>query len=297
VARRWSLLGAVLLASGCHDSTGLHVFARLGALTYDALALQIARPTDTSGAPPQVLVDPTTNGRYAGPFHGGDQDVYVYLPDELDGARLECTMTALLSSAVVGQGQTDATVHRQAIEDVQIFMVAAGAGGAGGTGGSSGEGGLGGSTPGAAGAGPPTGGSSGSSGSQKSGNGNACNSAPDCASDHCVDGICCESDCTGACTSCANPGTQGLCRPAPAGAPDPRGMCADMGATTCGTNGLCDVSGHCAKYPAGTACGSATCKNDGMMTPAPTCDGAGACQQAPKMKCAGACTDAMCTGP
>ena len=260
--------------------------------TYDALALQIARPADTGGAPAEVLVDPTTNGRYTGPFHGGDQDVYVYLPDELDGARLQCTMTALLSSAVVGQGETDATVHRQAIEDVQNLHGRAGIrwrrrhrrlvrdGGWAAR----------------RGAPPATGGAAGASG-RRVGNGTACNSAPDCASNHCVDGVCCESDCTGACTSCDNPGTEGLCRPRPAGVPDPRGMCADMGAATCGTNGLCDVSGHCAKYPAGTACGSATCKKDGMMSPAPTCDGAGACQEAPKMKCAGACTDAMCAGP
>jgi len=286
VARRWSLLGAVLVAIGCHDSTGLHVFARLGALNYDALALQIARPTDTSGAPPQVLVDPASNGRYAGPFHGGDQDVYVYLPDDLDGARLQCSMTALLSSAVVGQGETDATVHRQTVEDVQIFMVGPESTGAGGTGGSSGEAGLGGSAPtGSGGAGPP------------SGNGTACNSAPDCASNHCVDGVCCESDCSGACTSCDNPGTEGLCRPSPGGVPDPRGMCADMGPTTCGTNGLCDVSGHCAKYPAGTSCGSPTCKKDGMLNPGPTCDGTGACKETPAMKCSGSCTDGMCDGP
>lgn len=286
MARRWSLLGAVLVAVGCHDSTGLHVVARLGALNYDTLALGIARPADTSGAPPEVLVDPTTNGRYSGPFHGGDQDVYVYLPDQLDGARLQCTMTALLSSAVAGQGETDATVRRQAVEDVRIFMVGPASGGTGGTGGSSGEGGLGGSAPsGSAGTGPP------------SGNGLACNSAPDCASNHCVDGVCCESDCTGACTSCDNPGTEGLCRPAPAGVPDPRGMCADMGAATCGTNGLCDVSGHCAKYPAGTSCGSPTCKKDGMLTPGPTCDDSGACKEAPAMKCAGGCTDGVCAGP
>jgi hypothetical protein len=283
------------VASGCHDSTGLHVFARLGALEYDTLALQIAGPVDTTGTPPQVLVDPTTSGRYTGPFHGGDQDVYVYLPDDLDGAVLQCTMTALLSSAVVGQGETDATVHRQAVEDVQIVMVGPASGG---TGGSSADSGLGGSASGGStGGGTPTGGGSGTSGAHGSGNGTACNSAPDCASNHCVDGFCCESDCTGACTSCGNPGTEGLCRPAPAGAPDPRGVCADMGAATCGTNGLCDVSGHCASYPAGTACGSPTCKKDGMLTPAPTCDDAGACKDAPAMKCAGACTSAMCSGP
>ena len=277
------MLGAVLVATGCHDSTGLHVFARLGTTEYDALALEIVRPADSSGTS-EVLVDPTTNGRYSGPFHGGDQDVFVYLPDGLDGAHVQCTMAALRSSAVVGQGETDATVHRQSVEDVQIVLGVPGSGGSPG-----GTAGAGGSSP------PPMGGTS---GAHTSANGSACNSAPDCASNHCVDGVCCESDCNGACTSCAMPGSEGLCRPSPADAPDPRRVCADMGAATCGTSGLCDVSGHCAKYPAGTACGSPTCKNAGMLKPAPTCDGAGACQEGSMTKCAGTCTDGMCgAGP
>ncbi len=189
----WWALDAVLvlIVGSCHDATGLHVVARLGAVQYDALALQITRVPDASGASPQVLVDPSGNGRYLGPFTGGDQDVYVYLPDDLGGAAVQCSMTALQGSSAVAQGQANATVRQGAIEDVQIVM-----GANAGTGGSP----------------APT----------NVSNGQACNAAAECASNHCVDGVCCESDCTGACTSCALPGTEGLCRPAPAGVPDPR---------------------------------------------------------------------------
>lgn len=291
------MLAFALLASACHDSTGLHLFAHLGSLNYDALALQITRPAGAAGtSAPQVLVDPATSGRYPGPFQGGDQDVYVYLPDDLDGARLQCTMTALRSSATVAQGESDATVHRQAIEDVQIVMIApsstgatggtSGRGGAGGTGGAPppAAGGMGGSSP------PPA--TGGTTGSQPSANGVVCNTATDCASGHCVDGVCCESECSAACSSCATAGAPGLCRAAPAGVPDPRGICADMGAATCGTNGLCDVSGHCAKYPAGTMCAPPACKNGEMMKGASTCDGAGACHDGATMKCH--CTGDTC---
>ena len=280
------MLGLALLASACHDSTGLHVFAHLGDLPYDALALQITRPA-TAGATtdPEVLVDPATTGRYPGPFQGGDQDVYVYLPDALDGVRLQCTMTALLSSAAVAQGEADATVHRQAIEDVRIEMVAPGS--TTGTGGTppAATGGTGGSA---------SAGTGGTAGAPMAANGSACNTTADCASGHCVDGVCCESDCSSACSSCATPGAEGLCRPAPAGVPDPRGLCADMGAATCGTNGLCDVSGHCAKYPAGTLCAPASCKNTEMMKGASTCDGAGACHDGATTKCSGHCTGDAC---
>ncbi len=261
----WWALGAVLIVGSCHDATGLHVVARLAGVQYDALALQITRVPDASGATPQLLVDPSGNGRYPGPFTGGDQDVYVYLPDDLGGAAVQCSMTALQGATAVAQGQANATVRQGAIEDVQIMM-----GSNSGTGGSP----------------APT----------KVTNGQACNAAADCASNHCVDGVCCESDCTGACTSCALPGTEGLCRPVPAGVPDPRAVCADMGAASCGTNGLCAVSGGCAKYPAGTVCTSATCKADGMMLkPAATCDGAGMCSNPPMMKCSGGCANDTCS--
>ena len=51
-------------------------------------------------------------------------------------------------------------------------------------------------------------------------NGYACTSAPECKSGACVDGVCCESACDGACQACNVPGTEGSCTAAPAGTPE-----------------------------------------------------------------------------
>lgn len=296
---RWALV-AVLVGGSCHEATGLHVFARLGQVQYEALSLAVTRLPDATSATSQVLVDPMTNGRYAGPFKGGDQDVYVYLPDTLDGARVQCSMTALQGSAPIAEGAAEATVHRGAIEDVQIAMGGdsgtggAGVAGAGGMGGVTAGGTGGASSGGAPGMGGAPASTGGGSGAQKASNGQACNTAGDCASTHCVDGLCCESDCPGACTSCALAGAQGLCRPVAAGVPDPRGICADTGSATCGTNGLCDVSGHCAKYAAGTECAAPSCKNGVMLTQAATCDGSGTCVAGQAVKCSSGCAGNAC---
>lgn len=137
-------------------------------------------------------------------------------------------------------------------------------------------------------------GSGGGPGSEKLENGQRCSNGSACVSGHCVDGVCCESTCGDACTTCAAAGAEGLCRPAAAGLPDPRSICADTGAANCGTNGLCDVSGHCARYSIGTTCAAPRCKNGGMLTPMATCDGAGTCRDQPAIKCAAGCAEGSC---
>src|SRR5262249_13963415 len=57
---------------------------------------------------------------------------------------------------------------------------------------------------------------------------------------HCVDGHCCNSACTGACVSCNN--STGTCTPTAQGQVDPRNVCMDQGAASCGQNGKCDGS-------------------------------------------------------
>jgi hypothetical protein len=42
-------------------------------------------------------------------------------------------------------------------------------------------------------------------------NGTACTAASECASGHCVDGVCCEQSCDGTCFSCNQPGSAGQC--------------------------------------------------------------------------------------
>ena len=55
----------------------------------------------------------------------------------------------------------------------------------------------------------------------KFGPGQTCDQNTECDSNFCVDGVCCESACTGACQSCSNPATRGKCVPAAAGVADP----------------------------------------------------------------------------
>ncbi len=99
--------------------------------------------------------------------------------------------------------------------------------------------------------------------------GQPCLIAADCTSGHCVDGVCCSSDCTDVCRSCNVAGAPGFCVPLPGESVDP-GVCDAMhgacgGACACGSNGeclradgdACTGSGQCASHHCG---GSGTCK-------------------------------------
>jgi hypothetical protein len=98
----------------------------------------------------------------------------------------------------------------------------------------------------------------------------------DCTNGHCVDGVCCATACTAACNSCNQTGMEGMCLPVAAGKPDPRKLCLDAGAPSCGRNGLCDGAGMCALYPATTVCAAPSC-NKAILHAGRTCDGKGAC--------------------
>ena len=84
------------------------------------------------------------------------------------------------------------------------------------------------------------------------GNGHACGAATDCQSGFCVDGVCCKSACD-TCFTCAKPGNAGFCMPADVDS-NPRNLCSDQGASSCGETGRCDGAGACQKYAAGTIC-------------------------------------------
>ncbi len=86
-------------------------------------------------------------------------------------------------------------------------------------------------------------------------NGEACDSSGGCASNHCVDGFCCDSDCAGTCEACGNALTgenDGHCAPVLMGT-DPDGDCASE------------------------------CSNDEQL--ASHCDGAGACMEMEPSAC------------
>lgn len=67
-------------------------------------------------------------------------------------------------------------------------------------------------------------------------NGSACSSGAQCASGFCVDGVCCNSSCTGLCKACNVAGSVGTCSNIVAGA-DPANECA--GPATCNGAGAC----------------------------------------------------------
>jgi hypothetical protein len=148
------------------------------------------------------------------------------------------------------------------------------------------------------------------------GNGEACSAKEECGSGFCVEGVCCNSACSGLCESCVA-GQRGRCDPAPDGT-DPKLQCgpatppdagvspdadptdatgADRGIEppdggfqgsnqTCA--GKCNGARAC-RYP-GTekSCGNRWC-NTASEVAAMTCDGQGAC--GPTLS---ACTDYAC---
>jgi len=78
-------------------------------------------------------------------------------------------------------------------------------------------------------------------------NGAQCSNDAQCGSDHCVDGVCCDTACTGMCLACHLPGSVGTCSPIPVGQNDSTNAppCLD----------ICDGNGACVK-DTGTACAS-----------------------------------------
>jgi hypothetical protein len=123
--------------------------------------------------------------------------------------------------------------------------------------------------------------------------GEACTAGVDtCASGFCVDGVCCDSACDGACNTCdgLQPGT---CQPAAAGT-NPRKMCTSDPSMPCALDGTCDGAGQCRIAPVGKVCAPPTCAN-GMATSTSLCDGAGTCNVPSARACAPYACNAMAT--
>jgi hypothetical protein len=123
-----------------------------------------------------------------------------------------------------------------------------------------------------------------SGGTQRQPLGTSCLLATECESAFCVDGVCCNTACNDICVSCALQGAVGTCMPAYIGT-DPRNECDDMGATSCGTNGACDGTGACQKYPSGVICAQQACSGSTLKSAA-RCDGDGTCMAPTNQTCA-----------
>jgi hypothetical protein len=130
----------------------------------------------------------------------------------------------------------------------------------------------------------------------KKGQGQPCIAGPECLSAFCIDGVCCENACQGACRSCALGQTPGRCTNTPAGAPDPRNACKDLGKATCSTDGTCDGRGICRRYPPGTVCGAGSCNaTTNIRSLGRSCDGGGVCSAGQTVSCgAYRCNGAVC---
>ena len=103
-----------------------------------------------------------------------------------------------------------------------------------------------------------------------------CAGADQCQKGFCVDGVCCNTSCSGVCASCVIEGNVGTCKPVLAGT-DPQGECSTAG--TCG--GTCNGMGACTAATPGQPCGTCrTCNGSGQCVPSAdgtSCEGAWFC--------------------
>lgn len=112
--------------------------------------------------------------------------------------------------------------------------------------------------------------------------GEACTdmSGQQCETGKCVDGSCCESDCTGECMSCGVAGAEGTCTNVPFYKPD-LSYIDGMKLEKCDSSNLstCNGMGKCLSYVGGicsndTDCVSSVCQKDMVGDPFGTCLGA-----------------------
>jgi hypothetical protein len=143
----------------------------------------------------------------------------------------------------------------------------------------------------------------------KKAKGSACTAASECASNFCVDGVCCGTACASTCQACTAAlkvsGVDGDCGPVKSGL-DPHNDCPDDGAISCQRDGMCDGAVGCRLYSQGVSCGVTQCVGNSVK--GQICNGIGSCgteiagvECAPYLCLAGGCStscqsDAECFG-
>jgi hypothetical protein len=204
------------------------------------------------------------------------------------------------TNSVISMAMGTATIEADRQVNLTLTLTPLGGNTDGGTGGVGGATGGSGGTTGTGGGGGRVGTGGGPGGAHDAGadqpsklqDGAPCTMDAQCANNHCVDGVCCNSACDGACYTCPD----GACTAVPAGM-DLRNKCEEMSPGTCMTDGTCDGLGSCRLYGTTTPCaGAVACSADKssiVMTYA--CNGAGACVPASTTDCRGyLCASAAC---
>lgn len=134
------------------------------------------------------------------------------------------------------------------------------------------------------------------------GTGVKCSKDTECLTGSCVDGVCCNEKCTGTCRACSaavkGGGADGICGPIWFGR-DPADECTKTDASGCGTTGVCNGAGACAKYDNGTICQPSSCSSptngSSQYTEASRCFN-GSCQAPKTITCDGNCGEQGCLG-
>ncbi len=126
--------------------------------------------------------------------------------------------------------------------------------------------------------------------------GQTCTSATECATGFCVDGVCCESVCTGQCEACDVGGAEGKCVGVTGAPHGTRTACSSGGADVCKAL-TCDGSkdrNKCASFANGLEKECARACESGTLSVA-SCDGSGGCGAPKTSSCAGyACDGDRC---
>lgn len=126
-------------------------------------------------------------------------------------------------------------------------------------------------------------------------NGASCGAASECASNYCVDGVCCNSACTGQCESCAE--DKGNCLAIKGEPRAPRMACGGDAACAGACNG---INGGSCTFKVGSECASSCAANSETIS---TCDMSGACKAGASTACPGYSCDGStrcrksCTAP
>lgn len=114
--------------------------------------------------------------------------------------------------------------------------------------------------------------------------GEVCTAAKMCKSGFCVDGVCCDTECTGQCEACDLGGSEGSCGPVPAGGV-PHGNRPKCDAVDGACSGACNgaFTAKCVFPGAETTCGGTKCEGS-VYTPY-QCDGEGVCKAGAPQDC------------